>query len=54
MLEIFWMVGSMLSALAKVAKKSGTATGPSFIVMLSGLVLPWTVDLAVRDFARLS
>jgi hypothetical protein len=37
-LEIFCTVGSMPSALATVAKKSGTATGLSFIIMPSGLV----------------
>jgi hypothetical protein len=30
----------MPSALATVAKKSGTETGPSLIVMPSGVVLP--------------
>ena len=30
-------------ALATVAKKSGTVTGPSLIAIPSGLVLPWTV-----------
>jgi hypothetical protein len=39
-LEIFCVVGSTPSALATVAKKSGTVTGPSLIAMPSGLVLP--------------